>query len=58
MSKVVVYGGDSCSGSCFNDLLQGKGIVGSGGGAIGARGCYARMRASRAVTVPKNSRGE
>ena len=42
--KVVVYGSDSRGGSCFNDMLYGREVVGNGGGAIGARRCYARTR--------------
>ena len=58
VSKVVVYGSDSRSGSCFNDMLYGREVVGNGGAAIGARRCYARTRTPRTGTVTKNSRGE
>ena len=54
VGKVVVYNSDSRGGSCFNDMLYGREVVGIGGGAIGARRCYARMRSPRAGTVPKN----
>ena len=58
VGKVVVYGSDGRGGSCFNDMLNGRKVVGIGSGAIGARRCYARMRSPRAGTVPKNTRGE
>ena len=58
VGKVVVYGSDGRGGSCFNDMLYGRKVVGIGGGAIGARRCYARMRSPRAGTVSKNPRGE
>ena len=58
VGKVVVFGSDSLGGSCFNDMLYGREVVGIGGGAIGARRCYARMRSPRAGTVPKNPRRE
>ena len=57
VGKVVVYGSDGRGGSCFNDMLNRRKVVGIGGGAIGARRCYARMRSPRAGTVPKKSRG-
>ena len=57
VGKVVVYGSDGRGGSCFNDTLYGRKLVGIGGGAIGARRCYARMRSPRADAVPKNPRG-
>ena len=57
VGKVVVYGSDSRGGSCCNDMLYGKGVVGDGGGAIGARRCCARMRTPRTGTVPKDPRG-
>ena len=58
VGKVVVYGSDGRGGSCFNDVLYGRKVVGIGGGAIGARRCYARMRSPRAGTVPKHPGGE
>ena len=57
VGKVVVYGSDGRGGSCSNDMLYGREVVGIGGGAIGARRCYARMRSPRAGTLPKNPRG-
>ena len=58
VGKMVVYGSDGRDGSCFNDILYERKVVGNGGGAIGARRCYARMWSPRAGTVPKIPRGE
>ena len=58
VGKMVVYGSDGRGGSCFNDMLYGRKVVGIGGGVIGARHCYARMRSPRAGTVPKHPRWE